>query len=428
MAEAIYIGRDREEQDKMGEKGLALVGKHFVTTGEVVNLSGEVMMDLLKPHVVLVCGKRGTGKSYTLGAIAESMTFLTGRLKEQLCSIMFDTMGIFWTMKFPNREQADELAEWDLEPTGVGVNVLVPYRFMDSFKSKGIPVDTGLALRADEFTAHDWCRTFGVDIFSPAGTAIDRAIRSLEEGYTLDEMIDFTKNDKRSDTSIRDGLENRFEAAKEWGVFSDKGMKISDFTQPGKVNVVDLSLLNWEVRAMIVGTICDRVMDTRMVARKAEEMQAITQKRVEYEKVPMTWIIIDEAHELLPLQTEGQTAATRPLVRILREGRQPGVSLVLATQQPGKIHTDVHSQSDIVLSHRVTSMTDISGLNNIMGTYMAGNLESYIRQLPKLRGSAIILDDNSEKVYPLRVRPRVSWHGGESALAIRATGKEEEGE
>lgn len=420
VLEPIIAGRDSEANKKLGDAGLALLGKHFVTTGDVVNLSNEVMLDLVRPHVTLVSGKRGTGKSYTLGAIAENMTFLKGSIKNSLCSILFDTMGIFWTMKFPNTQQADELRQWNLDPTGVDANVLVPHMMVDEFKSKKIPVDKGLALRADEFLAEDWCRTFKVDLFSPAGTTLERAIRRLETGYNLDQLIDAVKNDGRTDVHVKDGLENRLEAARDWGIFSDDGMRISDFTQPGKVNIVDVSLLNWEVRAMIVGTICNRVMDSRMVSRKTEELEAIKGPlgRKE-EKVPMTWIVIDEAHELLPLQSEGETTATKPLVRILREGRQPGVSLVLATQQPGKIHTDVHSQADILLSHIVTSSPDIEALNRIMGTYMAGNLESYIRKLPKLRGSAILLDDNSEKIYPLRVRPRVSWHGGESAMAVR---------
>jgi hypothetical protein len=423
MVEVIVAGRDIEENKKIGTSGLAMLGKHFVKTGDVINLSNEVMLDLVKPHVILISGKRGTGKSYTLGALAENMTFLRGSLKKNLCSIIFDTMGIFWTMKFPNTQQEDLLKDWELEPTGVDVNTLAPYMMMDELKARKIPIDRGLALKADEFLAEDWCRTFSIDLFSPAGTALERAIRRLETGYNLDQLTDTIKNDTRTDVHVRDGLENRLDAAKDWGVFSDKGMKIEDFTQPGKVNVVDVSSLNWEVRAMIVGTICNRVMDARMTARKIEEIEAIRGSTSRKEgKVPMTWIVIDEAHELLPLQSEGETTATKPLVRVLREGRQPGVSLVLATQQPGKIHTDVHSQSDILLSHRVTSMPDIDALNKIMGTYMAGNLESYIRKLPRLRGSAILMDDNSEKVYPLRVRPRVSWHGGESALAL--SGKE----
>ena len=38
--------------------------------------------------------------------------------------------------------------------------------------------------------------------------------------------------------------------------------------------------------------------------------------------------------------------------------------------------------------------------------------------LPSLKGSAIILDDNSERIYPMRIRPRFTWHGGEAPTAI----------
>ena len=48
------------------------------------------------------------------------------------------------------------------------------------------------------------------------------------------------------------------------------------------------------------------------------------------------------------LPNQGETQATGPLVTILREGRQPGISLVLASQQPGKIHTDVMTQADTI--------------------------------------------------------------------------------
>ena len=71
-------------------------------------------------------------------------------------------------------------------------------------------------------------------------------------------------------------------------------------------------------------------------------------------KDPLVWLAIDEAHELLP--REGKTAATDALITILREGRQPGISLILASQQPGKIHTDVMTQADTVIAHRLTTL------------------------------------------------------------------------
>ena len=107
-----------------------------------------------------------------------------------------------------------------------------------------------------------------------------------------------------------------------------------------------------------------------MLARKQEERESIqqdvnfVQPDLEEKKEPLVWLILDEAHEFLPNQ--GETVATRPLVTILREGRQPGISLILATQQPGKIHGDVMTQSDVVIAHRVTANFDIQALGTLM--------------------------------------------------------------
>ncbi|GAI23140.1 unnamed protein product, partial [marine sediment metagenome] len=133
---------------------------------------------------------------------------------------------------------------------------------------------------------------------------------------------------------------------------------------------------------------------------------------------PLVWMFLDEAHEFLPLH--GKTAATDALIQLLREGRQPGISLVLATQQPGQIHRDVMTQSDIVISHRVTSQPDLEALNYIMQSYLFESIKKYMDDLPSLKGSAIILDDNSERIYPMRIRPRFTWHGGEAPTTIKA--------
>ena len=92
--------------------------------------------------------------------------------------------------------------------------------------------------------------------------------------------------------------------------------------------------------------------------------------------MPMVWLVIDEAHEFLPVK--GKTLATDPLITILREGRQPGISMVMATQQPGKIHTDAMTQSDIVISHRVTAKLDVDALNDITQSYVHSKISEKI--------------------------------------------------
>jgi DNA helicase HerA-like ATPase len=110
----------------------------------------------------------------------------------------------------------------------------------------------------------------------------------------------------------------------------------------------------------------------------------------------------------------GKTVASGPLITILREGRQPGISLVLASQQPGKIHTDVMTQADTVIAHRITAKIDVDALGQLMQSYMREGLPQMLDNLPDLKGSAIIFDDTNERMYPMRMRPRITWHGGGS--------------
>jgi DNA helicase HerA-like ATPase len=129
--------------------------------------------------------------------------------------------------------------------------------------------------------------------------------------------------------------------------------------------------------------------------------------------------VIDEAHEFLPKEKDDWNAATQPLVIIMREGRQPGISLILATQQPGKIHTDVMTQSDIVLSHRITARMDVDALGLLAQSYMQEGISRAMNTLPRVKGAAVIFDDSNEKIYRMRIRPRFTWHGGGSPSAIR---------
>ena len=121
----------------------------------------------------------------------------------------------------------------------------------------------------------------------------------------------------------------------------------------------------------------------------------------------------------MPRNREDANPATEPLVTIMREGRQPGISLILATQQPGKIHTDVMTQSDIVLSHRITAKIDVEALGLLAQSWMAGGMARAMESLPRLKGTAVMFDDANEKLYQIRVRPRFTWHGGSSPNVMR---------
>lgn len=433
MAYEVVVGRSASDRKKFGLDGTIFLGRHYVKMGQTTSLSSDIYMDVNRTHVMFICGKRGSGKSYTMGVVAEGIADLPEGTRENICTIIFDTMGIYWTMKFPNHKDEELLKQWELEGKALDVQVYTPKGFFDEYREKGVPADFPFSIKPSDLAPSDWCLTFGIDPNKPAGVLLERIVNRMSkrgEDYSLDDIIKEIKADKKSRDTDRQMIENQFRKAKGWGLFSKKGTAIEDLTYGGKTIVIDLSPYatqsgTWGIKSLVIGIISQKVFLERLTARKAEEHNLL-QKSMRYfsseegkkieRKTPLIWIMLDEAHEFLP--NKGRTAATDALVTILREGREPGVSLILASQQPGKIHTDVMTQSDIVLSHRLTAKMDVEALGALMQSYMRHGLDEELNKLPRVKGAGVIFDDKNEKLYPLQVKPRFTWHGGETPTAL----------
>ncbi len=427
----IIIGREEADKKKFAEKGLIYLGKGYVTMGNYTSLSNLLWMDVARSHVVLIAGKRGSGKSYSIGVMAEELSDLSEEVNKNISSLIFDTMGIFWTMKFKNEKEKELLSEWKLKPKNLPVKIFAPSGHFEEYQKNNIPVDESFALKASELDIEDWLLTFNLKIIDPVSILIEKTISDLKEQKKDFDIRDILTKIKETDEKpeIKKAASALFEAASTWGIFTkkgEKGTKISDLIEAGKTTILDLSVYSsvgaFNVRALVIGLISRKLFSQRMAARKIEEIEAV-QHGLDYlsfqgkRQMPLVWIFLDEAHEFLP--KEEKTPATDALIQLLREGRQPGISLVLATQQPGAIHRDVMTQSDIIISHKVTAKPDITALNNIMQTYLLESIKQYLDELPNLKGSAIILDDNSERIYPMRIRPRFTWHGGEAPTSVK---------
>ncbi len=429
MAYDIILGRDKSDKKKFGDRGLINIGKGYVKMGNYTSLSNNIWMDVARSHVILIAGKRGSGKSYTIGVMAEAISDLPIEASKNIASLVFDTMGIFWTMKFVNEKESFLLKEWNLKPKKLPIKVFVPFGKAQNYEKKKIPFDETFAIKVSEMEAEDWLSVFTLNITSLEGVIITRIVSKLKEhkNFTIKDIEEEISKDKNSSHDTKQIVSALFSAADSWGIFSKtlEGTEIADLVTAGTTTILDTSVYSsissFNVRALVISLISRKLFSLRMDARKKEEIESIQQgDSLSYKlrEDPLIWLFIDEAHEFLP--KEGKTPATDALVQLLREGRQPGISLVLATQQPGQIHSDVLTQSDLVISHRVTSKQDIEALNEIMQTYLLENIRKQIDDLPSAKGSAIILDDNSERLYPIKVRPRFTWHGGEAPAAVKA--------
>ncbi|MBI4144029.1 hypothetical protein HY486_02180 [Candidatus Woesearchaeota archaeon] len=371
--------------------------------------------------------------SYCMGVIAEGIVNLEPEFAKRLSVILLDTMGIYWTMKYPNHKDEALLHEWGLSGRGYEseVRIFTPAGYYEQYKKAGIPTDSVFAIKPSELTPEDWFISFDITATEPLGVFIERLILKMKDErqeYSIQDIINEIRIEEE-EPHIKLAAENRFRSAQSWGLFDEKGTPIKELAKGGQITVLDLSCYatmagGWRIKNLCMGIVCKRLFIERTIVRKYEEFASITQA-VHYiqkdeeqkgEQMPIVWLMIDEAHEFLP--REGKTAASDALITLLREGRQPGLAMVMVTQQPGKIHTDALTQSDIVLAHRITAKIDTDALGQLMQSYLRDSLDSELEKLPKTSGTCLAIDDVNERIFPMQIRPRSSWHGGSAPKII----------
>lgn len=397
-------------------KGLLSIGNYMALDH---SRGAAVYLDALKPHAILICGKRGYGKSYTMGCLLEELAFLEPAIKKRLASLVIDTMGIFWTMSHPNAFEAQRLKSWDLTPAGLETEIFVPAGKVEAYRKRNINVKP-FSIPIRELSGSQWCRIFNIEEVSPTGILLIRAIESLRErgdAYSFEEILSEIARDTRSDGASKGAVENYFRAVNSWGLFSKDGTSLSELISGGRTTILDVSTLeNENVCAAAVSILAGRLYEARLEARRVYEKKLMGEKTDEGE-FPMVWLFIDEAHIFVPAKTEG--LASKVLInQCLRQGRQPGLSLVLATQRPASLHPDVVSQSDLLICHRLTASDDILALETSRPLYMQESIQGYLKKMGSERGAALIVDDHSESVHLVRIRPRLSWHGGGEPNAL----------
>lgn len=418
------VGRSLPDIEKYGEDGTGYLGKVVMSSGETPVLGRKILVDLAKPHLMLICGKRGGGKSYTMAVLMEELARLPPQIKSRISVITIDTVGIFWSLKIPDREHKDELQKWGLEPKETDVQILVPKGKLKFYEEKGVPVSGAFTLKASELEAIEWMALFRLTWRDPEGILITRIIETVKEKmgtyFGIDDIISAVRKDTEASANERQALINRLNAAKSWGLIEKEGTKIKDITKPGKITIIDVSAYRQAIgmegtKDIIVALLGKRLFEERMLYRKEEEMKLVKGQTRE-SSMPIVWMLIDEAHMFMPKDEDN--IALRVLLEWVRVGRQPGLSLVLATQRPDKLHQDAISQCDLFISHRMTSQPDIEAVSALRPSYMQQDFDKYFGEMPRGNGYALVIDDNSEKIWMIKVRPRFSWDAGVTASAF----------
>lgn len=326
-------------------------GRHRARDGSD---GAPVAVDVDRPHAALVVGKRGYGKSHTLGVLAEGAARATG-----VAPVVLDPMGVFDGLEDP---------ETDGPPVPASV------------------VRTPRA-RADAVPPSAWPTLVGCESDSAVGSLVWRAAAASE---TLAAMREFVADaDVPAATGRAAG--NRLRRAATWDVFDPDGVDAPELAG-GDATVLDLSSLDPAPANAVVYAVASGLYDARLSESIAR----------------LPWLFLDEAHAFF------DGVAAPALRTVLTRGRSPGVSLAAATQRPSALPDIAVSQADLRVVHRLTAGPDIDALAAANPTYLGANLRE---RLPDEPGEALVVDDAAEAVRDVTVRRRDTPHGGASPRA-----------
>lgn len=387
----------------------------MLNIGKDIKSNDFTYMDDSRSRAVLVCGKRGSGKSYTMGVIVEELLEAGNTLV-----VVIDPMGIYYPMAQANYSQERMLWEWGLNAKGVSTLVLVPgnpetlyggREVIELIESKGVRFRQ-FRINPADLSPDAWCELFDLSISDVMGIALFRAVQQLrrrrKEHFFIPDIIGEIEGDGLVQDRTRQALLNRLEMAQDWDIFSTHYQEVWEMFDTQSVNIVDLSTLDpgpHGRRNLIVNVLARDIFKRRTIARRKEELGLIGE-------LPRVWVLIDEAHQFAP--SGKATLSKEALIRWAKEGRQPGLSLVIASQQPSALDSEIISQCDVIVAQKLTNQADIQAINSLSQDYMGGELKTYIRKLSR-RGEAVLVDDEQEKVIMLQIRPRKSYHGGGEA-------------
>jgi len=416
--------------------------------------------------VTLIIGKRGSGKSHTLGALVEGLatradTTSISDHRRRRAVLLLDPMGNFWTTEHlvtPDgpekvRKQWASLDGWGCRPEELNATIWLPAGFRTD---NDPPTVREFRIRVSDLDAPDIADLIGINLVKDAqGAALSEAYSAVtEDGWMADtgrvlprqdygfgHLVDYLEY-LRDNQAVSDhpsatlrALIRSLRALERQAVFSGTGTQLTELLATGQLSVLMLPLrVGGDLRRVITRLLIRRILREREQAsqiRQRLDVERLTdteRKRLEAElehRIPRTVVALDEAQELLG---EEGGEAREALEDFCLLGRNYGLSLIMATQRPtaSAVSSKVRSQVDLYLIHRLLTQDDIEMVwKNLLAIYPKevrdGSRELDFAELVRAleRGQVIVSGSYARAREPLnriilgKVRPRISVHGGE---------------
>ncbi len=417
--------------ERLGSIGCCHLGKNVSYPGGKYEEMGRTFLDIVSPHCMLVVGKRGTGKSYTLGVLAEGFAMLDDKHSERVALVLVDTMSVFHSLKKENTSprEIERMKDFGIEPCiwPGKIRVMVPQAAIDKANRSGheIHYDEILTLPLSDVELHQWLTLFELKVTEPLGTLLSKTFSILgnETNYGFEELYSCI-DDIPEEEERKEVLKGLFEIIEDTGLFT-KHCTEKPIALGGKITVLDISYLGrmgqYTLRNLVVSIFARKQLAERTLYTTIEMqsqsglIESDTSKDITSEH-PLIYMLVDEAHLFLP--SGGETLATEPLIDWIKLGRHPGLSLILATQEPSALHESAIRQSDIIIAHNLTARDDLAALGMAKQSYMKNGLDQMVGQMEFKRGLAMVFDDKTRGLQLCMIRPRHTLHTGIDASAL----------
>lgn len=456
------------------EAGDVCVGTEGTGTRILIGAAAEpgaarTWFNASKEFVALVIGKRGSGKSHTLGTMVEALATTESRtlisdLNTRRAVLLIDPMGNFWPTAIPVsadgppkvRRQWQALNDFGCEPVPVSAQIWLPAGFEQANDARGIKHFT---LQVSDLDPQDWADLLRVNLLrDPQGFALadvhervtqvgwidaKNKLHPPQKEYGLRDLLDCLgqmreeASSEHAPQTLR-ALIRTLEGFARMPLFSGEGTPLTDLLVESTVSVLMLPLrVGHDLRRVLTRVLIRRILRERELASQIKQRLDVERgnegERAQLaaalrERIPKTVLAIDEAQELLG--DEGGEAR-QALEDFCLLGRNYGLSLILATQRPtaGAISAKVRSQVDTCFVHRLLTQDDIDiTYKNLLSPFprevrVGDRSLQYADLVRSLEvGQAIVTSSTmtnaagqsvATRLVVLNVRPRVTVHGGE---------------
>ncbi|MGI9296623.1 MAG: ATP-binding protein [Gammaproteobacteria bacterium] len=417
---AVLVGRE-------GGSGGGYVGRVAENCKGKTVFDSPVWLNTGFPNVIGIFGMRGTGKSFNLGVFAECLAGMPQVSAGDTllpAIVIFDVQNQFWTLSLApsaehDKKHLDMLARWKLSPEAVpNIQCWTP-----AGAASHVLNAREYKIAPEQLAESDWLALLEQERYSPCGQALLSLLRNCKDRSPSTLLAIARTGGVLSDfqSSTIDALRWRLESIVNAKIIGSPGIDARSFLAPGKLSVVLLRGLPESMRAL-TAAILTRILSARMTDfHQQEKMAKRGIGKGSGENLPRRlWIMMDEAHVIAP--REGRTSANEPMIDYVKRGRDSGLSLIFATQQPSAVDDKLMSQVDMTFTHALGTEADVQAAVARMPTskpsgYKCGGESlntpgDLIRSLKP--GEAVLADAATQRPFIVIMRPRLSVHGGDT--------------